>query len=128
MFPGKPCHFNTRSSENCCAIYEDRPQFCKDFRCLWLARAEVLPEWMRPDLSGAVMVLRAWGLEQKPYIMVLECGVPLDAKVLSWLFLYHLGNGIPIAYQLHGHITYIGPREFAEWASRQKEPQLLMEE
>ena len=115
FFPGKPCHFNTTVG---CSIYEDRPQFCKDFKCLWLAREEALPEWMRPDRCGVMVVIREWGLEQKPYMLAMECGKKMDSKVLSWLFLYHLGNGIPLAYQVEGGMTHIGPREFVEWVTQ----------
>jgi hypothetical protein len=39
-----------------CAIYADRPGACRTFRCLWLGRPELGPEW-RPDRSHLVLYL-----------------------------------------------------------------------
>ena len=36
-----------------CMIYEERPQSCRDFQCLWL-KDERLPESMRPDKTKVV--------------------------------------------------------------------------
>jgi hypothetical protein len=40
-----------------CAIYEERPQLCRDFHCVWRSMPALDESW-RPDLSG-VMIL--WG-------------------------------------------------------------------
>ena len=41
-----------------CGIYEDRPQECRSFRCLWLADPN-FPEEMKPERSKLVFVLEA---------------------------------------------------------------------
>lgn len=37
-----------------CSIYDDRPQSCRDFRCLWLSDPSI-PQKMRPDRSKVVL-------------------------------------------------------------------------
>ena len=38
-----------------CRIYEQRPQVCRDFLCLWRQTPAVPDDW-RPDLSGVLLV------------------------------------------------------------------------
>lgn len=40
-----------------CAIYESRPQFCRDYHCVWRSMPALADGW-RPDLSGVMIV---WG-------------------------------------------------------------------
>src|SRR5215813_3882250 len=51
---GQPCRFSTGHN---CAIYDRRPQHpCREFICGWLARGSPLPEWMRPDQAGMIVL------------------------------------------------------------------------
>lgn len=47
---------------NGCSIYEERPQACKDFECVWLllhkARDGKFPVSLRPDNTGVMVVTR----------------------------------------------------------------------
>ena len=45
----EPCKFCDKG----CTIYNDRPQHCKDFECLWL-KDESISEDLRPDICGVV--------------------------------------------------------------------------
>lgn len=36
-----------------CAIYSERPQSCRDFRCAWLNGE--MPDWMRPDKAHVML-------------------------------------------------------------------------
>lgn len=47
-----------------CAIYEDRPQLCRDFLCLWMTEKDLGPEW-EPSVAN-MMVYR-----QGPQVTVL---------------------------------------------------------
>ncbi len=38
-----------------CAIYQARPEVCRDFECLWLTERS-LPPNMRPDWIGAILL------------------------------------------------------------------------
>lgn len=66
MEPPKPAHETCRHcTDRGCAIYDDRPEVCSGFQCLWLAtqqsRALALPAAMRPDRCGVVIDLNPAG-------------------------------------------------------------------
>ncbi len=58
---GKPagvlCRHNTGNS---CGIYEERPEACVQWHCLW-RRISALPDALRPDRSGVVFSLEREG-------------------------------------------------------------------
>ncbi len=37
-----------------CAIWQDRPQFCRDFQCMWILDERLGPEW-KPETARFVM-------------------------------------------------------------------------
>jgi hypothetical protein len=37
-----------------CRIYEDRPEWCRSFLCLWLQDVTMPPEW-KPEISKMVL-------------------------------------------------------------------------
>jgi hypothetical protein len=43
-----------------CSTYENRPQSCRDFHCLWLSTAE-MPDYWRPDRCNMVVAGEATG-------------------------------------------------------------------
>ncbi len=51
MYPGRACPHITDQGCNC---YDERPEVCRNFRCLWLINPEAFPDWMRPDRSKAI--------------------------------------------------------------------------
>ena len=54
MSPGNPCQHCTSQG---CAIYATRPADpCASFHCGWLKKPDLLPDDMRPDLSGAIVM------------------------------------------------------------------------
>lgn len=73
-----------------CAIYEQRPQPCRDYECLWLqsqarAPAERMPNQMRPDRSGVILEGNSKGT------IVATCATPaawkrepMRSKLLNW--------------------------------------------
>lgn len=110
FYPGKPCHF---VCETGCTIYNDRPHDpCKTFNCVWLIDTE-FPEWMKPSLSKIIMRPLRWGDNNENfYLEVTECGQTISAKVLNWLFYYHLNRKLPMKIQIEGGWNYYGPKEF----------------
>ena len=50
--PTKPCYFLNVVSK--CTIYEDRPNPCKSYQCLWLAD-ESIPDFMKPENMGGIL-------------------------------------------------------------------------
>jgi len=71
--PGTPC----RHRAGGCAIYESRPQICRDYHCGWRRLAGVLQDW-RPDLSGVFVEL--------------EADVPLQFRASIGMTLILVGN------------------------------------
>jgi hypothetical protein len=62
MEPPKPERVRcAHCSTDGCGIYDDRPEVCRGFQCLWLASQRIpghaLPPAMRPDRSGVVLDL-----------------------------------------------------------------------
>ena len=55
MHPGKPCR---HLQGGCCSIYPDRPDNpCRNFDCGWKMPNSPMPDDMRPDQCGAIVVL-----------------------------------------------------------------------
>jgi len=60
---------------NGCSIYEDRPEVCRDFKCVWLRIKEARPDFseqLRPDQVGA-MVITKEPENNKGQILIDEC-------------------------------------------------------
>ena len=81
-----------------CAIYPDRPEDpCRTFVCGWLQEDSPLPEHMRPDHCGAIVILgRRWG--RWPLLVAIPCGQEIPAETLEWLKAYARDNGIPLTF------------------------------
>ena len=71
--PNTPC----RHCSGGCAIYETRPQICRDYHCGWRV-LKILPEEWRPDLCG---ILAEWAPD-----------VPAQFKAQGGLSLILVGN------------------------------------
>lgn len=69
----KPDHewCNHCSTKAGCAIYESRPQSCREFRCLWLRG--VGPDELRPDRSKVIMNASA---DQKSVVLHVDPSRP----------------------------------------------------
>jgi len=88
--PGHPCPHSTKSG---CDIYERRPdQPCRTFECAWVARGSLLPDWLRPDECGAIILLNAdWKGED--VIKAIPVGVTIPDRTLHWLKSYAQAAG-----------------------------------
>jgi len=96
MYPGKPCEHCTSQG---CAIYETRPTNpCVIFNCGWLIEESPLPEEMRPDKSGAIVMLdKKWGGWRIIYAS--PTGERIPEKTLDWLMAYAREHKIPLMYR-----------------------------
>jgi hypothetical protein len=108
--PGKPCPF---SSGHDCSIYATRPQDpCREFICGWLDRNSPLPQWMRPDKAGLILLPAnfTWrGLR-------VDVAVPVDqgpkTKALEWLKTFSFANGRLLLYGVKDEWYAFGPPDF----------------
>jgi hypothetical protein len=93
MEPGKPCVHCTQQG---CAIYASRPvEPCVSFKCAWLVDASPLPDNMRPNECGAIVMLdKKW--KGKPIIMASPTGEKIPQATLDWLMAYARQHSIPL--------------------------------
>lgn len=61
-----------------CMVYRDRPPTCRAFQCLW-TRDEGLPEEMRPDRCGVILVETK---DLRAVVALTERGGAMDRGVL----------------------------------------------
>lgn len=129
-----PCKYlRTHNCGTGCSIYSQRPQLCKDYRCLWRAGIIQGDERRRPDKLGLMFtldevedkgVIEAWELwpraaSDNPGRWVIDS---LDKYARLHIRFY----GVPAALQYHGpqtlelgnqlsEATKINPQILARW-------------
>ena len=116
FYKGRPCFFLT---EKGCGIYENRPESpCVTYKCGYLAEP-FFPEWMRPDLSGALATPRVHEYVEDnetkhiPYMYVMEYGRPLSGKALMWFVEKYFAGDIPnLLIDIEGGVHKIGRPDF----------------
>jgi len=93
--PGSACKHCTHAG---CGIYEDRPEVpCIRFRCAWLKEDDTIPEDMRPNLCGAIVMLdRRWkGIK---VITAVPTGEEIPPKTLEWLRAFAIRTSTPLIF------------------------------
>lgn len=85
MYPGHPCRHCTGKG---CAIYASRPQDpCINFICGWVQADSPLPEDMRPDRAGVIVLLgRKW--QGWRIIDAIPTGQAIPEESVEWLKAY----------------------------------------
>lgn len=72
-----------------------------------------MPQWMRPDRSGVIVVFRETSKEKIPYLEVSEYTGKMTSEVLSFLFMHYAGGVFQnINYQIDGGWNRVGSKEF----------------
>jgi hypothetical protein len=79
-FGPNPCVFLV---EQKCAIYETRPQTCRNYQCAWLQG--LLPEWMKPSKCN-VLVSVEFDQDRKQFLKVM----PKEQQDLTSQIIEHL--------------------------------------
>ena len=111
-FPGQPCPFSTGQS---CSIYDQRPQEpCREFFCGWMAKGSPLPDWLRPDRSGVIVLLSKLDWHGLEVDVVVPAGRDPDERVLAWMRNYGMQHNRPFIYQQEGLWHGFGPPAFQE--------------
>jgi hypothetical protein len=110
VYPGKPCPF---SSGHHCTIYETRPQDpCRAFVCGWLAPSSPLPEWMRPDRAGVILLAASFTWRG----LAVDVAVPVAGgpkpEALEWLTSFATAKGRPLLYRVAEEWFAFGPPDF----------------
>lgn len=108
--PGKPCPF---CSGHNCTIYERRPRDpCQEFICGWLVRGSPLPEWMRPDKSGLVLLPANFLWQGLRVDVAVPTAGGIKKKALAWLKDFSTRQRRPLLYQIDEDWYAFGPPEF----------------
>lgn len=82
---GKPCQ-HLATNPNGCGIYDTRPEDpCRKFFCSWAAADSPLPEWMRPDLSKAIVLFNSIEWQGITLDKILPVGEEIPKNTLNWL-------------------------------------------
>lgn len=94
----KAGHACPHSMKRGCGIYADRPNDpCRTYLCSWRVAGSPLPDWMRPDLSGAIVLLsRPW--EGQLVISAIPAGPEIPQKTLDWLQAYAREHRRPLIF------------------------------
>jgi len=93
--PGHPCPHSLKQG---CGIYESRPKNpCRTYLCSWVVAGSPLPDWMRPDQSGAIVLLSLpW--EGELVISAIPVGAEIPPKTLDWLQAYARKHQRPLIF------------------------------
>lgn len=94
----KPGHACPHSLKQGCGIYADRPHNpCRTFLCSWVVAGSPFPDWMRPDLCGAIVSLSMpW--EGELVISAIPVGAEIPQKTLEWLQEYARKHQRPLIF------------------------------
>ena len=95
IFPGKPC---INLTERGCGIYDDRPEVpCRSFKCGWLNDPVMIPEHMKPESCGAIVLLdRKW--HGRNVIRAVPTGEQIPAATLEWLMAFSREQSLPLLF------------------------------
>jgi hypothetical protein len=95
--------------------------------CSWRVENSTLPDWMRPDLSGAIVLL-SFPWEGELVISAVPVGEHIPARTLEWLQAYAREHNRPmIFYQRvmeNGQFTKLKQTGYGPPAFRQKVSEL----
>jgi len=96
--PGQPCPHSTRAG---CDIYATRPEHpCKRFICGWVRADSPLPDWMRPNECGAIVLL--WfDWKGEKVINAIPVGAKIPDRTLDWLKAYAQQERRPLIFMEH---------------------------
>ncbi len=110
VHPGRPCPFCMGQG---CSIYGRRPTDpCQQFICGWLAPTSPLPEWMRPDRAGLVLLPARLAWRGLRVDVAVPTGRGPRPKALKWLQEFSRQRQRPLIYRLGEDWYAFGPVEF----------------
>lgn len=96
VYPGHPCPHSTGSG---CRIYAERPvDPCVNFECGWKQAGSPLPDWLRPDLAGVMLLPGAFAWNGLPVDVAVPVGSRIPAAALAWLKEHALASRRPLIY------------------------------
>ena len=111
VYPGKPCPYCSGG----CSIYGRHPaEPCQTFICGWLAPTSPLPEWMRPDKAGLVVLPAQFLWRGLRVDVAVSTGGGPKEKALAWLKDFSQRERRPLVYHRGDDCYAFGPEEFQQ--------------
>ena len=109
-----PCKY----CDNGCTVHDAQPEkVCSEFHCGWIMD-EQLPDDMRPDLSGAIMLQAKYFWMSRPVDMAVPTGIEIPSRTLRFIQHYSKNENRPLIYckrDGEGRLIYpYGPSEFQD--------------
>jgi hypothetical protein len=101
--PGEECPHLTEVG---CAIYDDRPQECRTFRCAWMDQPKAFggPE-TRPDELGVIFYGSATNIWERSLVAQEIREDALDGdKAQELMERGAIGSGLCVSMTIHGHV------------------------
>lgn len=108
---GSPCRHCRPQG---CHIYATRPTHCRSFECGWLVPNSPLPQSMRPDRCGAILLLGRLHWEAMPVDLAVATEGRIPQHTLNWLIDRALKHRRPLIYQADDVWQCVGPLEFGQ--------------
>lgn len=133
MKPGAPCHFVQQGTCNGCTIYEDRPNVCKKYECLWKSSPAAVPEWMKPNRSDVILSVKVVtddDGEQHEFIQMREGYNTVRGDVLNWILrLGFNGDGaVNLEYEVGRHWYFYGNAKWIQYMISSTGPHRQLQE
>ena len=103
MSPGIPCHFVSDNPCGGCTIYDDRPEVCSGYQCVWKL-SHSMPEWMKPNKADVLITndsMEVDGIDY-PFITVKEGYNNIRGDVLNYVLRTCLQHNLNVTYGCHG--------------------------
>lgn len=96
VFPGQACPHSTGKG---CNDYANRPHDpCHLFICGWLIEGSPLPDWMRPEQSGVIVLFNKTTWHGYPVDQAVPVGKRIPDQSLQWLKAFAEANMRPLIY------------------------------
>lgn len=116
MTKGLPCHFLGKCDGGGCTIYDQRPQLCQDYHCLWKI-TPTLPEWMKPNKSDVIMAYNEDEMNGKQvgYLTMREGNKPIRSDILNYVVRLVLQHDMNLEYECNGSWYHLGDPEWIKF-------------
>ncbi|HTH94297.1 MAG TPA: hypothetical protein VL550_03620 [Rhodocyclaceae bacterium] len=96
VYPGKPCPNSTGTG---CKDYANRPDDpCRQFHCAWVTNGSPLPEWMKPNQAGVLVLLGKHQWRGIPVDVALPVGAKIPEPSLNWMQAFVRDHGRLLIY------------------------------
>lgn len=88
------------------------------FFCGWAEADSALPEWMKPDQSGIIVLAARASWAGRPVDVLVSAGKDPSDRVLDWYHAYSIKNMRPFIYERQQLWFAFGPEEFQRIVSQ----------